>query len=232
MIFVLIGPPGSGKGTHSQFLSKKLKLPHVSTGDMLRKIVDSDEEEGRLAKQYMSTGRLVEASLVNKIVKKCLSSEDYKKGCILDGYPRSLEQAKFLETINKDVIVIYFAVDDQVIVKRILGRFNCSQCGKIYNRYYAKPQVDNKCDACGSDQFAYRTDDNEESITERLKVYKAETLPLIKYYQEHGHFYTVDAGKSIKEIESELNVILNELPSFILKHNRSCFTSFAHLVKI
>lgn len=211
MILLLVGPPGSGKGTHSLFLSQKLKLLHVSVGDMLRKIVESGSEEGKLVKQIISEGKLVSDDLVNKIVEQCLSSNEYKNGCILDGYPRNLKQADFLNTIVKKVVVIYCSVDDQVIVKRIIGRFSCLNCGQIYNQYYALPKEAEKCDICGSDKFSYRTDDNEETIIKRLTEYKENTLPIIEYYAKLPNFYTIHTENSIIEIQSELTRILSSL---------------------
>lgn len=204
MILIFIGPPGSGKGTQAQVLSKKLNLPHVSTGDILRNAVDSDDEDNKLVQKLMSEGKLVDDNLVNKIVKKFLSKDEYKNGCILDGYPRNLEQGKFLETVTKNIVVIYFNVSEDVTIKRILGRFSCAQCGKIYNSYYSKPKEDNKCDICGSDKFIYRTDDNKESIMQRLKVYKAETFPLIDYYSKQKYLYTINTDRDIKETEKEM----------------------------
>lgn len=208
MIFALIGPPGSGKGTQGQFLSQKLLLPHLSTGDMLRKMVDSGAEEGKLANEYMNNGKLVPSELVNKIVKKCLSLAEYEKGCLLDGYPRNIEQAKFLEKIRHDIKILYFAADDQIIIKRILGRYNCKNCGKIYNKYYFKPKQDGICDICGSSSFSYRNDDDEASVKRRLTEYKRETYPLVDYYQKGGHLFKIDANKTTQEVEAELNSLL------------------------
>ena len=147
MLILLIGLPGSGKGTQGKFLANKLHLPHLSTGDMFRKMAKREDSEAKLLKQYIDTGKLVPGNLVNKIVEKFLADEEYKNGCVLDGYPRNLEQAKFLEEITKQPItVIYLNIDDDIVIKRILGRFTCAVCEKNYNSYFDKPKIENVCD--------------------------------------------------------------------------------------
>ncbi|MCC8369623.1 adenylate kinase [Rickettsia endosymbiont of Polydrusus tereticollis] len=209
MIIVLIGPPGAGKGTQGKKLAEKSHLPHVSVGDIFRTIIMSSSEESRLINNYIKQGKLIPNEIVNGIVEKFLSSDKYKNGYILDGYPRNLEQAEFFKTIsNQKIKIIYFDISDEILIKRILGRYNCANCGKIYNNYFLKPKVENICDACGSNAFVCRKDDSEEIIKKRIEEYKIETSPLINYYKDNGEFYTINASKKEEEIESDLYKIL------------------------
>ena len=212
MLIILIGPPGSGKGTQGKLLAHKLNLPYLSTGDMLRKIVENDEPIGKSLRNYINSGKLIPVDLINNMVEKFLDNEECSRGCVLDGYPRSVDQAKFLENIvNQHIKVIHFDIKDEEILKRILGRFSCSICEKNYNLYFHKPKVENVCDDCGSSQFTHRIDDNEKTFKERLQIYKAETHPLIEHYQNLASFYTVDASKNKDEIASLLLDLLKRI---------------------
>jgi adenylate kinase len=212
VILTLIGLPGSGKGTQGQMLAKKLGIPLISIGDMLRTIIRENREEARLLNQYISEGKLVPSELTNKIVQKILLVGAQKNGCIFDGYPRNLLQAKFLENItNQKIITIFFDIEDEVVIKRILGRFNCGDCAKIYNSYYKKPIIDGVCDSCGSTQFIYRQDDSEEVIRKRIQEYKKETSPLISYYKNSENFYSIDAQQGEVEVTSKLNALLKTI---------------------
>ncbi len=209
MIIVLIGSPGSGKGTQGQLLARKLNLPHVSTGDIFRQMVKVNNKDGLLIKEYMAQGKLVPPKLVNNVVKEFLTQDIYKNGYVLDGYPRNLEQANFLRMFaNQKIKVVFFDIDDQVIIKRILGRFNCENCGQIYNSYFIKPKVDNVCDVCGSDKFMHRQDDDEQTIKQRIEEYKIETYPLLNYYRDNSEFYVVDANKDKEEVGLVLYKVL------------------------
>lgn len=209
MIIVLIGYPGSGKGTQGQLLAGKLNLPHVSTGDIFRQMTEVNNEEGLLIQEYMAQGKLVSHKLVNNVVKKFLTQDIYKNGYVLDGYPRNLEQAIFLrEFANQRIKVVFFDIDDQVIIKRILGRFSCTNCRQIYNSYFIKPKIENICDVCGSDKFMYRQDDDEQTIKHRIEEYKIETYPLLSYYRDNSEFYVVDANKDKQEVECVLDKML------------------------
>ncbi len=212
MLIILIGPPGSGKGTQGKLLALKLNLPYLSTGDMLRKIVESDDPLGKSLKNYMDSGKLIPVDLINSMVEKFLAAEECLKGCILDGYPRSIDQAKFLDNIiNQPLKVIYFDIKDEDILKRILGRFNCSVCEKNYNLYFHKPKVENVCDDCGSSHFMHRTDDNEKIVKERLQIYKAETYPLVEHYQDQASFHAIDASENKDEIAGLLLDLLKRI---------------------
>jgi adenylate kinase len=210
MIIVLIGLPGSGKGTQGRLLAKKLNLSHISIGDMLRQMIEVQSQEGFLIKECIAQGKLVPSDLVNSIVKDFLSQEQYKNGYVLDGYPRNLEQAHFLmEFANHPIKVLFFDIDEQVIIERIRGRFNCGNCGQIYNQYSIKPKIKGVCDICGINNFIYRNDDDDEqTIKKRIQEYKIETYPLIDYYKNNAGFYIIEASKNKKEVELFLDKML------------------------
>ena len=209
MFIVLIGAPGAGKGTQGQFLAKKLHLSYLSTGDMFRSIIEKQEPEGKLMNDYSSQGKLVPTDLVNKIVYKFLLMDEYQDNCILDGYPRNLAQAKFLDSkIVNEVKAIYFEVSETIAKQRILGRFSCAVCLKTYNKYYAQPKIADICDVCGSSKFIYRADDDEITINKRMQEYKIETQPMIQYYRDCNKLLTVDANLGQDQISSTLLSLL------------------------
>lgn len=213
-IILLLGLPGSGKGTQAIFLSKSLALPHISTGDIFRKIISTDNsKESKILQEYMNLGKLVPSELVNNIVKKFFFSDECVRGCILDGYPRSLDQAEyFVNNITEDINVIFFDIDPAIVAKRILGRMNCKICGRLYNNYFDKPEQEGVCDSCGSKEFIVRDDDhNENIILSRIEEYKKETLPLIKYYKNKGKFFTVNAGESKEQVVNALASIVKKI---------------------
>ena len=212
MLVILIGPPGSGKGTQGKILASELRLPYLSTGDMLRKMIESGEPIGKSLKEYVDTGKLIPSDLINNMAKEFISTDECLKGCVLDGYPRSLEQAEFLDNIsNQPFKVIHFDIKDEEIIKRISGRFSCSVCNKNYNLYFDKPKIENICDDCGSSHFTHRRDDNEKIVKERLEVYNTETFPLIEYYRNLDGFYSIDAGKNKEEIAGLLSDLLKRI---------------------
>lgn len=212
MIIVLIGLPGSGKGTQSQFLASKLKLPILSTGEIFRKIAEIDKKESASLNNYMLQGKLVPSEVVSALVQKFLALKEYESGCLLDGYPRNIKQAEFLRSItNQEIRAIFFEVTEQVVVKRILGRFTCINCKKVYNTFFDKPQINNICDICGFTDFVYRKDDNEEILKERIKVYNEETKPILEYYNSQGILNFVDATKDKKHVELLLSNLLEKI---------------------
>ncbi|MDP4708761.1 MAG: adenylate kinase [Rickettsiaceae bacterium] len=211
-IILLLGLPGSGKGTQGAILSKELALPHISTGDIFRKMILEKSKESKMLAEYMDEGKLVPSDLVNKIVKQFILSDECREGCILDGYPRTLRQAEyFISNIDTKVSVIYLKIDDEVVVKRILGRISCASCGKLYNEYFDKPKKDGVCDECGATEFIARADDDEDTILARIEEYKKETLPLIEYYKHKGKFFTVNAGESKEQVVNELASIIKKI---------------------
>lgn len=209
MIVIFLGPPGAGKGTQGKKIAKKIDLPHIAIGDIFRTIIKTSTSEAELINNYVKQGELIPNEIVNQVIKNFLLSSEYKNGYILDGYPRNLEQAKFFESFIKEKIkIIYFDVPDELLIKRVLGRYSCKNCGKIYNNYFLQPKTDNVCDVCGSSTFDYRKDDNEEVIKKRIEVYKTETYPLIDYYKNSGNFYIVNGSKNEQEIEIDIQKIL------------------------
>ena len=192
MNIVMLGAPGSGKGTTAKILAKELNIPHISTGDMFREQIKNETELGKLANSYISKGQLVPDSVTIDIVKDRLMCEDAKNGVILDGFPRTLEQAKALDEMLKEMgrevnIVPEIIIPDDVIIARILNRATCSnkECGAIYNTKFKPSKVEGICDVCGA-KLVIRTDDNEETIKNRLEVYRTNSEELIKYYKDRN----------------------------------------------
>lgn len=181
---VMLGPPGSGKGTYATRISPILKIPTISTGDLLRSKM-KDPELGPIIKKYINSGQLVPDEIVFKVFNERLKKDDTKNGFILDGIPRTLEQAKRLENISKIDAVINLVVPEDVIIARLSSRRICKKCGAIYNLLYLKPKVEGICDKCGG-ELIQRDDDKPEVIKERLREYEKLTKPLIDYYGEKG----------------------------------------------
>ena len=208
MRLVLLGPPGAGKGTQAHVLSKDLNIPHISTGDMLREALKVASPLGLKAKAYMETGTLVPDELVIALVKERLSKSDAKKGFILDGFPRTPEQAKSLDESLKELkmpldVVLYFKTSLAVIIARLSGRRVCGQCGKNYHQVNFRPKVEGACDVCGG-KLIQRPDDKEETIEKRLKVYEDQTAPLIDYYKRKNILSEVSGDLDVKELNAEL----------------------------
>lgn len=192
MYIVMLGAPGSGKGSAAKILARETNLPHISTGDIFREQIKKETELGKLANSYISKGQLVPDEVTIHIVKDRLSWEDAKNGIILDGFPRTIEQAKALDDIlkeqgNKITLVPELIIPDQIIIERILNRATCSnkECGAIYNTKFKPPKVEGICDICGA-PLSTRIDDSEETIKNRLEVYREKSKDLIAYYEEKG----------------------------------------------
>lgn len=197
MYIVMLGAPGSGKGTAAKMLAKRTGLPHISTGDMFREQIKKETELGKLANSYISKGELVPDEVTINIVRDRLSWEDAKNGVILDGFPRNIEQAKVLDEIlaeqGKEITVVpELVIPDQIIIERILNRATCSnkECGAIYNTKFKPSKVEGICDVCGS-SLVTRTDDNEETIKNRLEVYRQNSKDLIEFYKNKGVLRTI-----------------------------------------
>ena len=208
MRLVLLGPPGAGKGTHAQVLSKDLGIAHVSTGDMLREALRGATPLGLEAKATMEKGLLVPDEVVIKLVKERLSRPDAKKGFILDGFPRTPEQARSLDETLRELgrpleLVLYFKTSLPVIIRRLSGRRVCGQCGKNYHVTNFRPKVDGVCDACGGG-LVQRPDDREETIENRLKVYEAQTSPLVDYYEKRNMLTQVSGDLEVRELNGNL----------------------------
>lgn len=181
MKIIIFGPPGSGKGTYASLLKNRLDIPHISTGDLVREEIRNKTELGTEIKKYSDAGQLVPDEVITRILKKRLSP-GLSRGFILEGYPRSIEQAKQLENIVKIDVVVNLSVPDRVIVQRLSSRVQCKKCGAIYNERTLKPRIAGKCDKCGAELFK-RADDQPNVILERLKIYKETSAPVIDYYR-------------------------------------------------
>ena len=208
---IFLGPPACGKGTQTDKLSKHLGFPHVDTGSLLRAEITKETEEGKIAKSFIDKGQLVPVDLVGTIIGKKLASEECKNGYVLDGYPRSLEQAEMLEEINAKVDgenkasfkAIYFDIDTQVLIERIIYRQSCPVCGEIYNKKFKPSKIENICDKCNV-ELKTRDDDTEEVARKRFDTYYEQTAPLVKFYEEKGVLHKIDANGSIDEVWERL----------------------------
>ena len=190
MRIVLLGAPGSGKGTQAKLLVEKYKLPKISTGDMLREAVTEGSALGRQAKVAMDAGQLVSDEIVLGIIQERVLRPDARKGFILDGFPRNQQQAEALDQLLVSLgrplnLSRLVAVDVDALIQRLVGRRTCLTCGQMYNIYYAPPHIEGRCDECGG-KLRHRADDNEETIGNRLRVFETHTLPVVEYYREQG----------------------------------------------
>lgn len=209
MNLILLGAPGSGKGTQAKFLVKKHSIPQISTGDILREEVKSGTVLGRKAKEYMDKGLLVPDEVVVGMVEERLKKDDCKRGFILDGFPRTVDQADALEKtvqrMNKVLSrVILVNVDEEELVRRLTGRRVCEKCGAGYHVIFDPPKKEGICDKCQG-RLYQRDDDKEATIRNRLKVYTNQTAPLIEYYEKKRLLSMVDGMGSIEEILGRIN---------------------------
>ena len=201
MNIIFLGPPGTGKGTQAQIVCQRLGIPQVSTGDMLRAAIAAGTEMGRKAKEYMDQGQLVPDEVVIGIVKDRLADPDCQKGYILDGFPRTVEQAKALSTFAKIDVAINLDVPDDVLVKRLSGRRVCPLCGAPY--HVDRLNGETVCRADGT-PLIQRDDDKAETVLNRLAVYHQKTAPLIDHYREAGLLKNIGGGLSLEEISEEI----------------------------
>lgn len=210
MKLILLGAPGAGKGTQSEYITQKYGIPQISTGDILRKAVREGTDVGKLAKTYMDSGKLVPDEVIIKIMAVRLKESDCAKGYILDGFPRTINQAEQLETIAKVDVVINLEVPPEELLVRLTGRRSCPKCGVVYHVRFNSPPQEGKC-RCGSD-LVQRDDDREATVMKRLDTYKDQTAPLIDYYEKKGLLKTVNgAGKKPAEVFQAVEKILDAL---------------------
>lgn len=211
MNIVLLGYPGSGKGTQAKELSSGFSLFHISTGDIFREAIAAKTPLGVQVSGYLSAGRLVPDKLVLEIIKAKIASET--RGLLFDGFPRTVEQAQGLDdyfSAKGQAVdaVLFLDVDEQEVVQRLGARRNCPKCGRIYNLISSPPQKEGLCDADG-EKLSLRDDDKPEVISRRLSVYKDQTEPLISYYRSSGSFFSVKAGRAPAEVTAELEALIS-----------------------
>jgi len=211
---ILLGPPGAGKGTQAARLQAARGMIQLSTGDMLREAVAAGTPVGLEAKTVMAAGRLVPDLIVNQLIDQKLGTLKPTQGVIFDGYPRTYGQAVSLDGIlaghgRKLEAVIEIEVDEDELVRRIVGRFTCANCGAPYHDQFKQPAVPGVCDVCGSTTFKRRPDDNEETVRTRMAEYRAKTQPILPFYEQRGLLRRVNGMASVEEVAAEIDSILD-----------------------
>ncbi len=207
MRIVLLGAPGSGKGTQAKMMAQKYKVPQISTGDILRAAVAEKTEIGKKVSAIMEAGELVSDDIVIDAVTDRLRANESRRGFVLDGFPRNIPQAQELDTrlgwLGRPLqLVLQFALDNEIVIKRVTGRLSCGECGAIYNRFFSRPNRSGVCDKCGSKQLSHRTDDNEKTVRARLQTYDQDTAPLSAYYKAQHKLRTIQASGEVEQIFS------------------------------
>lgn len=215
MNIILMGLPGAGKGTQASEIVKKFPIPHISTGDMFRKAIKDETDLGKEAKSYMDRGELVPDEVTVGIVKERISEDDAKKGFLLDGFPRTIEQAKALSEIMQELdrkidAVINIEVPEEELMNRLTGRRICEKCGHTYHLVFNPPKVDGICDIDGGKLYQ-REDDNPETVANRLNVNVKQSKPILEYYDNENVLKNIDGSKDINEVTTNVIDILENL---------------------
>jgi adenylate kinase len=212
---VLLGPPGAGKGTQAKRLEEKRGLKQLSTGDMLRAAVAAGTPLGRQAKRVMESGALVRDDLIVAMIAERIKEPDCAKGFVLDGFPRTVQQAEALDAMLKERgeridRVIELAVDEPALIERIAGRFACAKCGAGYHDKFRQPKKPGVCDGCGGTEMVRRPDDRAEAVAVRLEAYRKQTAPILPYYRTRGLLKTVDGMASSEEVARQIDRALDQ----------------------
>lgn len=206
-VIVIIGPPGAGKGTQARLLSEKYYYPQISTGDILREMAQADTALGQEIRATLASGKLVSDAILAEVISTRTASSDCSDGYILDGFPRTVNQAHQLEDLaelqKKEVLLVRSMVHEEVLFKRLTGRRTCPKCGEIYNIYSRPPKVEGICDLDG-ESLKQRSDDNPDSVLRRFEEYKTATAPLIEYYRNSGRLIEIDGEGKVEEIFDKL----------------------------
>lgn len=210
MNVIFLGPPGSGKGTISEVAEDILGLKHISTGDLFRSNIKRETELGKKVKNILASGSLVPDEITISMVKERLSEDDIKSGCVLDGFPRTIEQADALSSLLNVDAVINFVISEEEIIKRLSGRRFCPSSGRTYHILFNPPKVEGKDDETG-EELMQREDDKEEAIQHRLDVYKKETEPLISYYKSRGMLYNLECTNSTEETKNRFLELMKSI---------------------
>lgn len=213
-VIILIGAPGSGKGTLSAILKENLNIAHISTGDMLRAQSKLDTDLGKKIRDLLAEGKLIDDLIITEMLETRIKMSDCDNGFILDGYPRTINQANLLSDVLNKLNIVYIKVieivlDDDIIIKRILGRYTCNTCGEIYNEYFKPTSKSNICDKCGNIDFNKRTDDNLDTLSKRLEVYHLQSKPILGFYQDKGIKYSFDGSLNLEESKKKILEIIN-----------------------
>ncbi len=214
MITILLGPPGSGKGTQAKKLEQDRGWPQLSTGDMLREHISAQTDLGLEARKYMDQGELVPDKVVIRMVSDRIGKPDCKDGCIFDGFPRTTPQAEALDQVlseEKRTVdrVVLFEVEDVVLIPRLTGRRTCPSCGGVFHLISKPPEKENICDDCKSKGLTQRDDDKEEVVGNRLEVYRKQTAPLIGFYENQGKLKKINADQEFELVYQSLNEALS-----------------------
>ena len=216
MNLILVGLPGAGKGTQAEKIVDTYHVPHISTGDMFRAAIKNETALGIEAKAFMDKGELVPDEVTNGIVKDRLAEADTKDGFLLDGYPRTLNQANVLEGILKDLnkkldAVIYIDVNKDILMERLTGRIICRSCGATYHKVYNPPKVEGTCDRCGKHDFYQREDDKPETVENRINVNLESTNTLVDFYSKRNVLHTVNGEDDFQDVFKDIQTIISDV---------------------
>jgi len=208
MHIIMLGAPGAGKGTQADILSREMDLPHIASGDLFRQALEERTEVGLLAKSYMDKGKLVPDEITIKMILERINQPDCASGCLLDGFPRTLHQAKVLDEALKEQgksidKAIYIEVPNEELVKRLSGRWLCRTCQTPYHMTSSPPKTPGKCDKCGGELYQ-RSDDREETVKDRLSIFFAQTVPILDYYKKQGKLIRVNGNLGMQGVAREI----------------------------